>query len=258
MAIRKSGGNCELWNVFIIVDLKQRRNATHNECTANEATQSFFRARARKKKKMKATEANNRINRSFPFLAIPLVLLLLLLLVMPQANLEEARRLIRAIPDFPKPGILFQDIFPVFQSPSAFSSIITEMVHRIRGHSATHIVGLDARGFLFGPIIALQLGLPFVPIRKKGKLPGGTIEVGYEKEYGMDFFEIQTDALTPGAKCVIVDDLLATGGSATAAASLVEKAGAQTSLFMFVIGLQELGGSKLLQAKAPVISLFEL
>lgn len=134
-------------------------------------------------------------------------------------KLETAKRLVveslRFVPDFPIPGINFIDILPIFQSPVAFESLLEVLVLLIRERFGNQIpdviVGLEARGFLFGPTLALRLDRPFVPVRKKGKLPGACRTVEYKKEYGKDEFQVQTDAIKPGQSCLIVDDIIATG-----------------------------------------------
>jgi adenine phosphoribosyltransferase len=111
------------------------------------------------------------------------------------SNLEDVSKLITAIPDFPKPGILFRDVFPVFLNPDAVKLLIKELVSVLKKYHLTKIAGLDARGFLLGPAVALELGIGFVPVRKRGKLPGKCLEQSYEKEYGTDYFEIQEGSL---------------------------------------------------------------
>eukprot|EP01137_Pigoraptor_chileana_P006542 Opistho-2@51029 len=162
------------------------------------------------------------------------------------ADLKRVEALITTHPDFPLPGILFRDIFPVFRDPVATELIFTNLVFHLTStyHKIDVVVGLDSRGFLFGPIIALRLGASFVPIRKAGKLPGKKETVTYAKEYGADSFEIQSDAILPGQTVVIVDDLLATGGTMFAACSLVRKLGGQVIECMVVVELAELNGSQ--------------
>ncbi|ORX83006.1 adenine phosphoribosyltransferase [Basidiobolus meristosporus CBS 931.73] len=166
-------------------------------------------------------------------------------------DIERVKSLLRIIPDFPKKGIQFQDIFPVFQDPLAVEAVVTNFVQHIL---ATHsekvdvVVGLDARGFLFGPLIALRLGASFVPVRKVGKLPGNNIKATYEKEYGTDEFEMSVGAIKPGNNVIIVDDLIATGGSAIAAGELVTKSEGKILEYLFMIELVELGGVKALSA----------
>jgi len=168
---------------------------------------------------------------------------------------------LKAHPDFPKKGIVFLDIFPLLRNPLAFETLITHFVHRLTSHTiATSsskkidvIVGLDARGFLLGPLIALRLGAAFVPVRKHGKLPGQCVSASYEKEYGVDIFEMQADAIEPGQTVVVVDDLIATGGSAKAAGELIAKQGGTTLEYLFIIELTFLKGAAKLDAPAHSI-----
>lgn len=162
---------------------------------------------------------------------------------------------LRQYKDFPTPGVLFEDIMPIFRSPKTFQMLIDALKIHIEASKEKPdvIVGLDARGFLFGPTLALQLGLPFVPVRKKGKLPGETYEARYIKEYGEDDFVMQKDAIAKGQKVIIVDDIIATGGSAAAAGSLVEQAGGITIEYVFLLELLFLKGREVL--KAPIYTL---
>lgn len=138
-------------------------------------------------------------------------------------DLAHIQSLVRAIPDFPNKGILFQDIFPIFQDPIAVNSLILHLLARVKESLGEEegkvdvVVGLDARGFLFGPALAIHLGAAFVPVRKRGKLPGACISTAYSKEYGADELEIQEGAIRPGQRVIVVDDLIATGGTAVAA-----------------------------------------
>jgi len=159
-------------------------------------------------------------------------------------RLSRIEEKIGVIPDFPKKGILFRDIFPLTRDHEVFADCISLMVEYITRNcgSVDVIVGLDARGFIFGPMIAQQLQLPFVPIRKAGKLPGETIQTSFQLEYGSDTFEIQKDALLPGKKVVIVDDLLATGGTMQAAANLVTQLRCEVALCLVLIELVDLKG----------------
>ncbi|CAG8498455.1 10677_t:CDS:2 [Paraglomus occultum] len=161
------------------------------------------------------------------------------------ADVEKIKSFVKAIPDFPKEGIIFRDIFPIFRDPSAVEALLTHIAHHVQSTTNEKIdvvLGLDARGFLFGPLLALRLHSSFAPIRKKGKLPGSTISASYTKEYGVDEFELQADAIQKGQNVIIVDDLIATGGSAYAAKELVEKAGGRVIEFVFVIELIDLKG----------------
>ncbi|MES0372500.1 MAG: adenine phosphoribosyltransferase [Mariprofundaceae bacterium] len=160
---------------------------------------------------------------------------------------------IRDIPDFPKPGIVFKDISPLLADGEAFSASISQLACLIpQGTDA--IVGIDARGFIFGAALAAQLGIGFVPVRKPGKLPAEVHSIEYELEYGFDVLEIHRDALSKGHKIVIVDDLLATGGTARATVDLVRQLGAEVVSCLFVIELGFLGGSDLLK-DVPIHSL---
>ncbi|CAG8769745.1 29640_t:CDS:2, partial [Racocetra persica] len=159
------------------------------------------------------------------------------------SDIEYLRSLIKAIPDFPQEGILFRDIFPIFQDPKAIEMLVSHIVDHINTtikEKVDVIVGLDARGFLFGPMVALRLNTAFVPSRKKGKLPGKTLSADFKKEYGVDTFEMQEGAIKPGQNVIIVDDLIATGGTAAAAGQLVEKSGGKLLEYIFLIELADL------------------
>ena len=153
-----------------------------------------------------------------------------------------ASSLIRTIPDFPEPGILFRDITPVLQDPVAFKEVITLMSHYAKQRKVEVIAGIESRGFIFGVALAHELEVPFVPIRKKGKLPCTTYSQQYSLEYGTAEIEMHTDAVEPGQNVLIVDDLLATGGTAQAAANLVEMSGAEVVGLAFMIELDALSG----------------
>ncbi|WVN88805.1 adenine phosphoribosyltransferase [Cryptococcus depauperatus CBS 7841] len=174
------------------------------------------------------------------------------------SDIARLKSLLGVHPDFPKQGITFLDIFPLLRDPVAFESLVTHILHHI---FTTHevkpdvIVGLDARGFLLGPVIAMRLGVGFVPVRKGGKLPGSVEIVKYEKEYGVDEFEMQSGAVQPGQKCIVIDDLIATGGSAAAAGQLIKKSGGATLEYLFIVGLPFLKGHEKLDA--PVYSMIE-
>jgi adenine phosphoribosyltransferase len=155
---------------------------------------------------------------------------------------DDLRSAIRSIPDFPKPGILFRDISPLLESGELFHRTIDLLGAECGGSTPSKIIGLDARGFIFGAALAYKLGTGFVPIRKKGKLPFRTLSQSYELEYGAAEFEIHEDSLAPDDSVIIVDDLLATGGTAEAAIQLVEKLGARVLKVLFVLELTGLGG----------------
>jgi adenine phosphoribosyltransferase len=165
------------------------------------------------------------------------------------------RAAIRDVPDFPKPGIVFKDITPVLADPELFRAALGAMEERWRGQ-ADVIAGIESRGFLFGAPLADRLGCSYVPVRKAGKLPWKTRRVDYELEYGTDSLEIHQDAFVAGARVLIVDDLLATGGTAAATARLVEEAGGRVAGFTFLVNLAFLGGGRKI-AKYPVQSLVE-
>jgi adenine phosphoribosyltransferase len=150
--------------------------------------------------------------------------------------------LIRAIPDYPQPGILFRDITPLLQEPDALRFSIETLARRYRGAGIDHVVGIESRGFIFGTPLAYLLGTGFVPVRKKGKLPWQTVAVDYALEYGSSVLEIHTDALGPGQRVLIVDDLLATGGTTAGTVKLVEGLGAEVVSLAFLIELAALGG----------------
>lgn len=167
---------------------------------------------------------------------------------------DELKALVRTIPDFPKRGIQFRDITTLIGNGRGFSASVEWLAERVEGSQA--IAGMEARGFIFGAAVAAHLGLPFLPIRKPGKLPCDTIGVDYELEYGLDRLEMDPSAVTPGLPVAIVDDLLATGGTALAATKLLRQAGAKVSRAAFVIDLPDLGGGKrLAEARVAVDTL---
>ena len=149
---------------------------------------------------------------------------------------------IRTIPDFPIPGIQFKDITPLLANPQAFSSVINRFTDRYTARGIDAVVGIESRGFIFGAPLALQLGAAFVPIRKPGKLPHQTLGVDYSLEYGTNRLEIHRDAVQPGAQVVVIDDLLATGGTIAAACDLLTQLGAQVVETAFLIELEFLQG----------------
>ena len=155
---------------------------------------------------------------------------------------------IRTIPDYPKPGILFRDITTLLGDARAFRRSIDELVHPYAGTKIDKIAGIEARGFILGGAMAHQMSSGFVPIRKKGKLPHETVRIAYSLEYGLDEMEMHKDAVAPGEKVILVDDLIATGGTAEAAVKLLRQIGADIVAACFVIDLPELGGRKKLEA----------
>jgi adenine phosphoribosyltransferase len=160
----------------------------------------------------------------------------------PMPSPAEIEKAIRNVPDFPKPGIQFKDITPVLADARLFNGTIGELCKPFQPGSVDAVVGIDARGFIFAAAAAVRLKAGFVPIRKKGKLPYTTHEEDYALEYGVATVAVHTDALKPGARVILIDDLLATGGTAAAAASLVRKLDAEILEFSFLIELTFLNG----------------
>ncbi|KAH8929212.1 putative adenine phosphoribosyltransferase [Atractiella rhizophila] len=176
-----------------------------------------------------------------------------------EKQLEHLQSILGRHHDWPKPGITFIDIFPLFQNAQDFECLITYFMSHIfstfPGVKIDVIVGLEARGFLLGPIIAMRLGAAFVPVRKKGKLPGKCIQATYIKEYGEDIFEMQEGAIKNGQKVLVIDDLIATGGSAKAAGDLVSRSGAEILEYLFIIELTFLKGTQ--QLSSPSFSIIK-
>jgi adenine phosphoribosyltransferase len=154
---------------------------------------------------------------------------------------------IRSIPDYPKPGIVFRDITTLLSDPRSFRRAVDALVHPYAGGRIDQVAGIEARGFILGGAIAHQLSCGFVPIRKKGKLPHKTVSIAYALEYGTDEIEIHVDAVKPGDRVLLVDDLIATGGTATAAVNLLKQIGAEIVAACFVIDLPEIGGAQRLR-----------
>lgn len=155
---------------------------------------------------------------------------------------------LRQFENFPQEGILFEDFLPIFAQPQQFQKLIDAFKLHLKDTKVDYIMGLESRGFLFGPTLALALNVGFIPVRKPGKLPGPTLSAEFKKEYGSDVFEIQEGVIPKGANVVIVDDILATGGSASAAGELVEKASAKVVEYLFVMELTFLNGKDKLNA----------
>ena len=170
--------------------------------------------------------------------------------------MTDLQRLVRTIPDYPKPGILFRDITTLLLDREGFRATIDAMSARYAGAGIAKVAGVEARGFILGGAIADRLGAGFVPIRKRGKLPFRTIGCDYALEYGTDRVEMHVDAVHPGDRVLLVDDLIATGGTALAAAQLIAEAGGRVHEAAFVIDLPDLGGTKRLEgAGVPVFAL---
>ena len=156
---------------------------------------------------------------------------------------------IRTIPDYPKPGILFRDVTTLIHNASAFEQAVSEMAVPWRGSGIDHVVGIEARGFIFGGPLALALGAGFIPLRKPGKLPFETVSAAYQLEYGEDALHMHADAITSGERVLIVDDLIATGGTAEAAVKLLRQSGAEIVGAAFMVDLPDLSGSAKLKAE---------
>lgn len=169
-----------------------------------------------------------------------------------EANAVELKNALNKYPNFPQEGILFEDFLPIFTKPELFQKLIDcfkiHLQEKFNNKKIDYIVGLESRGFLFGPTLALALNAGFVPIRKVGKLPGECVKATYEKEYGVDEFEMQKNAIPKNSNVVIVDDIIATGGSAQAAGDLIKQVGANILEFNFVMELDFLHGRDKLQA----------
>ena len=161
---------------------------------------------------------------------------------------ELVKQAVTTIADYPKPGIMFRDVTSVLQQHEAFQACIDMLQQNYKAHSFDKIVGTEARGFLFGAPLALAMGIGFVPVRKPKKLPRATISESYELEYGTDELEIHKDAISPGDRVLMIDDLLATGGTIIATANLIRRLGGQADHAGFVISLPSIGGAQKVQA----------
>jgi adenine phosphoribosyltransferase len=172
--------------------------------------------------------------------------------------MEHLRSRIRTVPHFPKQGIMFRDITTLLQDSNGLKDVVIELKKRYQGEKIDLVAGIEARGFIFGSVLAHELNIGFVPIRKKGKLPHKTISHEYELEYGTDTIEIHEDAIKEGQNVLLVDDLIATGGTALAACSLIKKIGGNIVECSFIVDLPDLGGKeKLKQAGHKVFCLVE-
>ena len=176
---------------------------------------------------------------------------------MSRVNLEQLKSAIRDIPDFPKPGIIFKDITPILGDGQLFQSVIDHLGDEAERANPSKIVGIDARGFLFGAAVAYKLGLGCVPVRKKGKLPYRTVGSSYQLEYGDAEVEMHVDAINPGERVVLVDDLLATGGTSGAAVNLIQKVGGIVCSALFVIELAFSRRRKKLPPDVPAYSMVQ-
>ena len=160
--------------------------------------------------------------------------------------MERLKAHIRNIPDFPNPGIQFKDITPLVKNPAILRLAIHQLIHPFLGEEITAVVGMEARGFIFGSLAAWEMGVSFIPLRKPGKLPYDIQSISYDLEYGSASLEVHTDALDSNDRVLLVDDLIATGGTAVASCQLIEKLGAEISACAFVVELDDLNGRKLL------------
>ncbi|MGA8222641.1 MAG: adenine phosphoribosyltransferase [Candidatus Acidiferrales bacterium] len=168
--------------------------------------------------------------------------------------MEDLKKLIREIPDHPKPGILFYDLTTLLQDPRGFHSLVDQLCSHYNGKKVDIVAGIEARGFIFAPALAYRLGAGFIPVRKPRKLPWKTASVTYQLEYGSDMLEIHQDAVKPGQRVLLCDDLLATGGTASAAISLVRQLGGEIAGAAFAVELGFLNG----RAKLPGVDVFSL
>ena len=162
-------------------------------------------------------------------------------------QLELIKSSIKSIPNHPKEGIIFRDITSLLEVPAAFIATIDLIVEKYKNQGLTKVIGTESRGFIFGAPVALALGLPFIPVRKPGKLPREVIAQSYQLEYGQDTLELHTDAISQGDNVLIIDDLLATGGTVEATVKLVQRLGGEVKHAAFVINLPDLGGEKRLR-----------
>ncbi len=169
---------------------------------------------------------------------------------------NDLKSIIRTVPNYPKPGIMFRDITTLLGDPRAFRRTIDELVQPWAGSKVDKVAGIEARGFIIGGAVAHQVSAGFVPIRKKGKLPHTTVRIAYSLEYGLDEMEMHEDAVTPGDRVIVVDDLIATGGTAEGAVKMLRNVGAQVLAACFIVDLPDLGGAdKLRQLGLPVRTL---
>jgi adenine phosphoribosyltransferase len=168
--------------------------------------------------------------------------------------MDELKKLIREVPDYPKPGILFYDLTTVLKDKRGFHMLVDRLCEHYNGHTIDLVAGIEARGFIFAPALAYRMGAGFVPVRKPKKLPAKTISVSYALEYGSDALEVHADAVKPGDRVIICDDLLATGGTAAATVKLIEQLGGKVGGLAFAVELRFLKG----RAKLPGLDVFSL
>lgn len=173
------------------------------------------------------------------------------------SSVEKIKATVGAIPDFPKPGILFRDIMPVLRDAELLKETVEYFYQQVKDLNPQYIVGIESRGFILGAPLAMRLGCGFVPIRKTGKLPGLVEKHEYDLEYGSDIVEVQAHALEPGARVVLIDDLLATGGTAGASCTLLDKINAELVAIMFMIELVDLKGRDRLPTTTLIHSMIE-
>jgi len=169
---------------------------------------------------------------------------------------QDLKSAIRTIPDYPKPGVMFRDITTLLGNARAFRRAVDELVQPFAGSKIDKVAGIEARGFILGGAVAHQVSAGFVPIRKKGKLPHATVRIAYSLEYGLDEMEMHEDAIAPGERVILIDDLIATGGTAEGAVKLLRQIGAEVIAACFIIDLPDLGGAaKLRKLDVPVRTL---
>ncbi len=171
--------------------------------------------------------------------------------------MDELKKKIREIPDFPKPGILFYDVTTLLKDPEGLRAAVDVFTQRYADKRISKVLGIESRGFILGPVLAYNLNAGFVPVRKKGKLPAETLSVSYELEYGTDTLEIHKDAVEPDERVLIIDDLIATGGTAAATVEMVETFGANLVEVAFLIELSFLNGRAKLPSDLPVFSVLK-
>jgi adenine phosphoribosyltransferase len=171
---------------------------------------------------------------------------------------DQLKALVRTVPDWPKPGVQFRDVTPLLRDGAAFRALTEQLAERYQDHDLAAIAGIDARGFIFGAALAQRLGVGFIPVRKQGKLPFDTVAAAYALEYGDAVVEIHTDAASPGEHVLVVDDLIATGGTMIAAAQLLQRLGAKVVETAAIIDLPALGGAARIRAAGlPLFTLME-